>query len=79
MVFLEIKKKGAKMSPKENRLRKIIDSKNVEYKVIDVSLPDGTKIEERVLPVVRKPKMQREILWVKNTVKLQNLKISTLF
>ena len=62
MVFLEIKKKGAKMSPKENRLRKIIDSKNVEYKVIDVSLPDGTKIEERLLPVAHKPKIQREIL-----------------
>lgn len=62
LVFLEIKKKGAKMSPKENRLRKIIDSKNVEYKIIDVSLPDGTKIEERELPIARKPKMREEIL-----------------
>jgi len=61
LVFLEIKKKGAKMSPKENRLRKIIDSKNVEYKVIDVSLPDGTIVEERFLPIARKPKMVERI------------------
>ncbi len=59
LVFLEIKKKGARMTPKENRLRKIVESKNVEYRIIDVSIPTGIKVEERSLPISSSPKTVR--------------------
>jgi len=53
IVFIEFKKKGASVSSKENKLRRIIESKNVEYKVIDVTLPPLCEIEERKLPKIR--------------------------
>ena len=53
LVFIEFKKKGAKLTPKENKLRKIVEMKNVEYKVIDIDLPETCAITERELPKLR--------------------------
>jgi len=46
--FLEIKKKGAKTSPKENHVRRLIEEKKVSYKVFDIELPESFTIEERI-------------------------------
>ena len=47
--FLEIKKKGAKISPGENKIRRLIEEKKVSYKVFDVEVPKGVTVEERNL------------------------------
>ena len=47
--FLEIKKKGAKISSGENRVRRLVEEKKVSYKVFDMELPDGFTMEERKL------------------------------
>ena len=53
MDFIEIKKKGARMTTSENRVRKIIEEKNVRYVVKDVELPTGAHVEDRILPKIR--------------------------
>ncbi|MDA0757034.1 MAG: hypothetical protein O2864_07015, partial [Crenarchaeota archaeon] len=47
--FLEIKKKGASVSPGETHVRRLVEEKKVSYKVFDIELPDGLTIEERKL------------------------------
>jgi len=47
--FLEIKKKGAKISDGENHVRRLVEEKKVSYKVFDIELPDGFTLEERKL------------------------------
>jgi len=47
--FLEIKKKGAKITTGENHVRRLVEEKKVSYKVFDMELPDGFSIEERKL------------------------------
>lgn len=53
MDFIEIKKKGARMTTSENKIRKIIEQKNVRYLVKDVELPTGAHVENRILPKIR--------------------------
>ena len=53
MDFIELKKKGARMTTSENRVRKIIEEKNVRYIVKDVELPTGVHVEDRILPKLR--------------------------
>jgi len=43
--FLEIKKKGAPVSPGENHVRRLVEEKKVSYKVFDIELPDGFTLE----------------------------------
>ena len=45
--FIEIKKKGAQLTQKERKLQKIIEQKNVNYKIMDVELPEEVVISER--------------------------------
>jgi len=45
--FLEIKKKGASLSPGENHVRRLVEEKKVSYKVFDVDLPNNFSIKER--------------------------------
>lgn len=47
--FLEIKKKGARISTKENHVRRLIEEKKVSYKVFDIELPQDFTISERKL------------------------------
>jgi len=54
MDFIELKKKGARISPSENKLRRIIEEKNVRYVVKDVEIPDGVSVVERQLPELRR-------------------------
>ncbi len=44
MDFIEIKKKGARMTSSENKVRKIIESKNVYYIVKEVEIPTGITV-----------------------------------
>jgi len=53
MDFIEIKKKGARITPSENKIRRIIEEKNIEYVVKDVEIPTGIKVEDRELPKLR--------------------------
>ena len=54
MDFIELKKKGARVSPSENKVRRIIEEKNVRYLVIDVEIPTGIIVEQRELRKLRK-------------------------
>jgi len=54
MDFIELKKKGARISPSENKLRRIIENKNVRYVVKDVEIPAGVSVVERQLPELRR-------------------------
>jgi len=54
MDFIEFKKKGARVSPAENKVRRIVDAKEVYYKVMDVEIPTGIVVEERELKPLRK-------------------------
>jgi len=58
--FIEIKKKGARITPKENRFRRIIEAKNVSWIVKDVELPQGTSVETRQLPKLRQQHQPKE-------------------
>ena len=53
MDFIEIKKKGARISPSENKIRRIIEEKNIRYIVKDVDIPTGITVEDRELPKLR--------------------------
>lgn len=69
--FIEIKKKGARITTKENRLRRIIEAKNVSWIVKDVELPDGVTVETRELPKLRQQNQPKEEM----DVILNNMKI----
>ena len=59
--FLEIKKKGASISPNENRIKKLIDEKKVSYKIFDVDLPGNFSIKERTqIEHIQKEPIQKE-------------------
>ena len=47
--FLEFKKKGAGITTKENKLRSIIENKNVNYVVKDIDIPKPITVETRKL------------------------------
>jgi len=49
MDFLEFKKKGAGITTKENKLRSIIENKNVNYVVKDIDIPKPITVETRQL------------------------------
>jgi hypothetical protein len=49
MDFLEFKKKGAVITPKEKKLRSIIENKNVNYVVKDIDIPKEITVETRKL------------------------------
>lgn len=53
MDFIEFKKKGARITPSENKIRRIIEAKNVHYIVKDVEIPQGVQVEDRELPKLR--------------------------
>jgi len=53
MDFIEFKKKGARITPSENKVRRIVEEKNIRYVVKDVEIPTGIKVEERELPKLR--------------------------
>jgi len=58
MDFIEMKKKGARLSTSENKIRRIVEEnlqgeKNIRYVVKDVEIPTGITVEERELPKLR--------------------------
>ncbi len=53
MDFIEIKKKGARMTSSENKVRQIIESKNIRYIVKEVEIPTEIQVTERQLPELR--------------------------
>ena len=54
--FLEIKKKGTKISDGENHVRRLVEEKKISYKVFDIELPDGFTLEERKLKELKDKK-----------------------
>jgi len=58
MDFIEIKKKGARISPSENKIRRIVEEKNIRYVVKDVDIPTGITVEDRELPKLRQRKIE---------------------
>jgi len=51
--FIELKKKGARVTPKENKIRRLVEEGKVSYVVKDVELPDGCTVQNRQLPKLR--------------------------
>lgn len=45
--FIEIKTKGATLTKGEKRIRKLIEEKRVNYRIVDADLPTEFKIEDR--------------------------------
>lgn len=45
--FIEIKTKGATLTKGEKKVRRLVEEKKVDYKIMDVELPEGFKVEER--------------------------------
>lgn len=45
--FIEFKKKDAPLTTNENKIKKLVDSKQVNYLVKDIELPDGFEIKDR--------------------------------
>ena len=45
--FIEFKKKGAAMQPRENKLKALVEQKRVRYLIKDVELPDSVSISDR--------------------------------
>ena len=68
--FIEIKKKGARITTKENRVRRIVESKNVGWIVKDVEIPVGTSVDTRQLPKLRQKLQPKEdVEAILNTMK----------
>ena len=45
--FIEFKKKGAILQRSERKVQKLVENKQVNYRIIDVELPESVKISER--------------------------------
>jgi hypothetical protein len=72
--FLEIKKKGAKITKNENHIKKLVENKKVAYKVFDIDLPNEFTIKER-LPEEHTPKKKENKN--NNSQKVEAQKINT--
>ncbi len=51
--WIEIKKDGARLSPSENKFRKLVKTAFQDYKVKDVNLNGNVSVENRTLPKLR--------------------------
>ncbi len=60
--FIEIKKKGARVTTSENKIRRIIETGKIEYVVKDIELPDGVSIETRKLRPLPNKKIEKELI-----------------
>lgn len=45
--FIEIKSPGAKLSPTENKVKKIIEDGNVKYRIVEAGIPSQFVIKDR--------------------------------
>ena len=45
--FIEIKTKGSTLTKGEKKVRKLIEEKRVNYRIVDAELPVDFKIEDR--------------------------------
>jgi len=52
--IIEFKKSGARITPPENEIRRMIESQRVRYVVLDVKMPDNVTVESRELKPVRR-------------------------
>ena len=69
MDFIEFKKKGASLSPKERKIRSIVENKNIEYIVKDVDIPKDVTVETRKLKPI-------QVVQSKNGISSNTLKTS---
>ena len=58
--FIEFKKKGADLSPKEKNIRRIIENKNVEYIVKEIDIPTEITVQTKELPPIRTKPVRKE-------------------
>jgi len=59
MDFLELKKLGARITPSENKIRKIIEEKKVRYIVKDIEIPAALSVTQRELPKLKPSKITK--------------------
>lgn len=52
--IIEFKKNGARITPSENEIRRMIEAQKVRYVVLDVKMPDNVTVEPRELKPVRR-------------------------
>jgi len=55
ITFIEFKKSGAKLTSKENKIKKLIEEGKVNYEIVDVNLPED-------LTTIREPKESNLII-----------------
>jgi len=48
--FIEIKTKGADLSKGEKKIRRLVEAKKVNYRIVDAELPSNFKTEDRQKP-----------------------------
>ena len=49
ITFVEFKKAGATLTPKENKIKKLVSEGKVVYKIVDVNLPINLTTERKVI------------------------------
>ena len=52
--IIEFKKNGARITPSENEIRRMVEAQKVRYVVLDVKMPDNVSVEPRELKPVRR-------------------------
>jgi hypothetical protein len=61
--FIEFKKKGAELKPNENKIRKLVEAKQVHYQVKDIELPEGLRVEDREEATTQKRSQVKQQLY----------------
>ncbi|MGQ0771707.1 MAG: hypothetical protein ACT4NT_02915 [Nitrososphaerota archaeon] len=59
--FIEFKKKGAELKPNENKIRKLVEAKQVHYQVKDIELPEGLKVEDRETTAQKRSQVKQQV------------------
>lgn len=59
--FIEFKKKGAELKPNENKIRKLVEAKQVYYQVKDIELPEGLRVEDRETTTQKRSRVKQQL------------------
>ncbi len=59
--FIEFKKKCAELKPNENKIRKLVEAKQVHYQVKDIELPEGLRVEDRETTIQKRSQANQQV------------------
>lgn len=59
--FIEFKKKGAELKPNENKVRKLVEAKQVHYQVKDIELPEGLRVEDGETTTQKRSQVKQQL------------------